>query len=82
MQKSLRQTAKILGVSHSYLSQIKNGKRPMPQQLKERLEALDAYHSLTTGKQNNSAESGDESSLTPVITVVGDNGLEPMTSCV
>ena len=27
-QKSLRQLAKELGVSHSYLSQIKHGKRP------------------------------------------------------
>ena len=27
-QKSLRQLAKELGVSHSYLSQVKNGKRP------------------------------------------------------
>jgi len=27
-QKSLRQLARKLGVSHSYLSQIKNGKRP------------------------------------------------------
>ena len=27
-QKSLRQSAKELGVSHSYLSQVKNGKRP------------------------------------------------------
>ena len=27
--KSLRQLAKELGVSHSYLSQVKNGKRPV-----------------------------------------------------
>jgi transcriptional regulator with XRE-family HTH domain len=27
-QKSLRQLAKELGVSHSYLSQVKHGKRP------------------------------------------------------
>ena len=27
-QKSLRQLAKELGVSHSYLSQVSNGKRP------------------------------------------------------
>jgi transcriptional regulator with XRE-family HTH domain len=27
-QKSLRQLAKEVGVSHSYLSQVKNGKRP------------------------------------------------------
>ena len=48
---SLRQLAKELGVSHSFLSQIRNGKRPMPDPLKEKVEALDAYHLLTTGKQ-------------------------------
>ena len=32
-QKSLRQMAKELGVSHSYLSQVKNGKRPASQKV-------------------------------------------------
>ena len=32
-QKSLRQLAKELGVSHSYLSQVKNGKRPASQKV-------------------------------------------------
>ena len=32
-QKSLRQLAKELGVSHSYLSQVKHGKRPAGQKV-------------------------------------------------
>ena len=54
---SLRQVAKVLGVSHSFLSQVRNGKRPMPDGLKERLETLGAYHLLTTL----SPESGNSS---------------------
>ncbi len=49
---SLRKIAKELGVSHAFLSQIKNGKRPLPEHLKGKLEALGAYHLLTTGKQS------------------------------
>jgi transcriptional regulator with XRE-family HTH domain len=45
---SMRTVAKILGVSHAYLSQIKNGKRPLPEVMKERIDALGAYHLLTT----------------------------------
>ena len=49
-QKSLRQLAKELGVSHSYLSQIKNGKRP----------ASDKVVSIfsKSGKQKPGAEGG------------------------
>ncbi len=39
--KSLRAIAKELGVSHSYLSQVKNGKRPASEKV--------AYHLLTSG---------------------------------
>ncbi len=49
---SLRQLAKGLGVSQSFLSQIRAGKRPMPGALKERVEALGAYHLLIGDKQN------------------------------
>ena len=45
---SLRQLAKETGVSHSFLSQVKHGKRPMPDTLKDKLNALNAYHLLTT----------------------------------
>ena len=51
-EMSLRQMGKILGVSHVFLSQIKNGKRPMPDTLRERVEALGAYHLLTTETPN------------------------------
>ncbi len=47
---SLRQLAKGLGVSQPFLSQIRTGKRPMPRALKERVEALGAYHLLITDK--------------------------------
>ena len=47
-QKSLRQLATELGVSHSYLSQIKNGKRPASDRIAIALEEL-----RTSGKQSN-----------------------------
>ncbi len=50
---SLRRLAKGLGVSQPFLSQIRAGKRPMPSALKERVEALGAYHLLITDKQIN-----------------------------
>ena len=45
---SLRQIAKQLGVSQPFLSQIRAGKRPMPQHLGTRLSALNAYHLVKT----------------------------------
>jgi len=36
-EKSLRQLAKELGVSHSYLSQVKHGKRPASEKVQEAL---------------------------------------------
>ncbi len=48
---SMRQLAKELGVSQPFLSQIKAGKRPMPDSLREKVEALSAYHLLITDKQ-------------------------------
>ena len=40
---SLRKLATILGVSQPFLSQIGAGKRPLPQALKRKVEALGAY---------------------------------------
>ena len=56
---SLRQLAKQLGVSQPFFSHIRTGKRPMPGSLREKLEALDAYHLLfkDTGKQVPSSNS-------------------------
>ncbi len=36
-QKSLRQLARELGVSHSYLSQVQHGKRPASEKVQEAL---------------------------------------------
>ena len=46
-QKSLRRLAKELGVSHSYLSQVKHGKRPPSAKLVSRL--------VSNGKQNDTS---------------------------
>ena len=50
-QKSLRQLAKELGVSHSYLSQIKNGKQntSQSQQLNLATYILPCYNPDTLG---------------------------------
>jgi transcriptional regulator with XRE-family HTH domain len=37
---SLRKMSQELGVSHNFLSQIRNGKRPMPATLRAKAEAL------------------------------------------
>ena len=47
-EMSLRQLAKVIGVSQPFLSQIRAGKRPMPDKLKMQVEALGAYHLLIT----------------------------------
>ena len=39
-QKSLRQLARELGVSHSYLSQVQHGKRPASEKLQEALNTV------------------------------------------
>jgi len=49
---SLRKMATILGVSQPFLSQIRAGKRPMPEALRTKVEALGAYHLLITDKQS------------------------------
>ena len=43
---SLRRLATVLGVSQPFLSQIRAGKRPLPDSLRVRVEALGAYQSL------------------------------------
>ena len=41
---SLRQIAKQMGVSQPFLSQMRAGKRPLPESLREKAEPLGAYH--------------------------------------
>ena len=48
---SIRKLATILGVSQPFLSQIRAGKRPLPADLKTKIEALGAYHLLIGDKQ-------------------------------
>ena len=62
---SLRQLAKELGVSQPFLSQIRAGKRPLPEHLKEKLEAFGAYHLLITDKQSGSVVEGVGWGVTP-----------------
>ena len=40
----------VLAVSQPFLSQIRAGKRPLPEALKRKVEALGAYHLLNTDK--------------------------------
>ena len=49
---SLRKTAKILGVSHSYLSQMINGRRPWNVEIKARYQELSATTFATTQENN------------------------------
>ena len=72
----LRKVAKELGVSHAFLSQIRNGKRPLPEHLRARLEEIGAYHLLTTGKHQ------QDDVMSPRVegAVVELEGLEPSAS--
>ena len=45
---SLRKLATVLGVSQPFLSQIRAGKRLIPEALRTKVEALGAYHLLIT----------------------------------
>jgi hypothetical protein len=76
--RSLRQLAKVLGVSQPFLSQVRAGKRPLPESMGERVSALGAYHLLMGDKQI------DENVITDLShgygsNVVGRQGLEPWT---
>ncbi len=49
---TLRKLATILEVSQPFLSQIRTGKRPLPEASRGKLEALGAYHLLITDTQS------------------------------
>ena len=70
-QKSLRQLARELGVSHSYLSQVKHGKRPASQKVVSKMVSngnesafdtspLNSYNLLSAGESSSgrTADSG------------------------
>ena len=65
----LGELATQLGVSHAFLSQIRNGKLPLPEALKAKAEVLGAYQLLTNDKQS------------VVVRVERVMGLEPTTAC-
>ncbi len=72
---SLRKQAKILGISPTYLSLLLNDNRPWRGNLKERyLELVNTFVNNTTRVQSEKETATDK--------VMGDNGLEPLTSCV
>ena len=56
---SLRELATVLGLSQPFLSQIRSGKRPMPEALRTKIEALGAYH-LLIGDNHLDTTPGDE----------------------
>ena len=68
-EMSLRQLAKVSGVSQPFLSQIKAGKRPIPEKLKIQVEALGAYHLLITDKRYEDSRMASQA------------GFEPATRC-
>ena len=74
---SLRKMATILGVSQPFLSQIRAGKRPMPDALRTKVEALGAYHLLITDKHFDTTpagEGGGHTSNTEPLSVKFDGG--------
>ena len=52
MAMSMRQLAAALGVHVTFLPQIKNGKRPMPEHLRKKLDRMNALHLLYTPNQD------------------------------
>ena len=80
----MRQLAKALDVSQPFLSQIKAGKRPMPEWVKEASRKLGAYHLLITLPNDKqivtarSAKNGEKQIRNEG--VVGGTGFEPVTS--
>ncbi|MBA7620293.1 hypothetical protein ES703_27639 [subsurface metagenome] len=48
-QKSLRQLARELGVSHSYLSQVKHGKRPASEKIQKALDMVSMVSNTEAG---------------------------------
>jgi len=48
-QKSLRALARELGVSHSYLSQVRHGKRPASEKIQEALDMVSMVSNTEAG---------------------------------
>ena len=52
IQKSLRQQAKEMRISPSYLSMILSGKRQCPQELYEGIQSITSVHKVVNSEQN------------------------------
>ncbi len=76
---SLRTLAKVLGVSQPFLSQVRAGKRPLPEQLRVKVEALGAYHLLITQGPQPSVPDTTRRSLVDIAEVSGSRPLPPTT---
>ena len=90
---SLRKQARILGISHTYLSMLVNGKRKWPEELRRRYEELVTTFVTTfvTTNDNGNSQSVLYSSNYGAVSqshegepageeVVGGTGFEPVTS--
>ncbi len=81
---SLRKLATILGVSQPFLSQVRTGKRPLPEALRRKVEALGAYHLLITDRRPE-VPTGDAGAGNVVVVgtdaLVEVRGIEPLTPC-
>ena len=62
-EMSLRKQARILGISHTYLSMLVNGKRKWPEELKARYEELVTTFVTTTAGTGKTEEERNESSV-------------------
>ncbi len=75
-QKSLRQIAKELGVSASYLSQVNRGKRPPSQKVLSRIE----HKVLSNPTLENTSPRGDSNPLTYRLQI-GCAAIAPLGHC-
>ena len=72
--RSLRQLAKVLGVSQPLLSQVRAGKRPLPESMGKQVSALGAYHLLMGDKQSGSNLMGEHREISDTSDVAGAPG--------
>ena len=62
-EMTLRKQARILGISHTYLSMLVNGKRKWPEELKARYEELVTTFVTTSDRRTAKEEKRNESSV-------------------
>ena len=73
-EMSLRKQARILGISHTYLSMLVNGKRKWPEELKARYEEL-VTTSVTTSDRRTAIEDERNESSVPEKKAGGAEGI-------